>query len=130
MSDQSAVPQPGEELQGTIATTAIVGQLGARHRGGRLASAYLTRNLTEGSIPKNLWFLAWPQMVEGVLNVVDQMADLFWAGRGFGSRAIAGIGVAQTYTGMAMTGRMGIDTPMRAMVSRAVGAGDVGLANQ
>jgi Na+-driven multidrug efflux pump len=85
--------------------------------------------LTTGSIAKNLWFLAWPQVVEGVLNVVDQMADLFWAGRGFGSRAIAGIGVAQTYTGMAMTGRMGIDTAMRAMVSRAVGAGDVALAN-
>jgi len=100
-----------------------------RGRGGGRRTSYANLDLTTGSIPKNLWFLAWPQMVEGVLNVVDQMADLFWAGRGFGSRAIAGIGVAQTYTGMAMTGRMGIDTAMRAMVSRAVGAGDVALAN-
>ncbi len=100
-----------------------------RGGGGRRRSTYADRDFTTGSIPRNLWFLAWPQMIEGVLNVVDQMADLFWAGRGFGSRAIAGIGVAQTYTGMAMTGRMGIDTAMRAMVSRAVGAGDVALAN-
>ncbi|HLF09115.1 MAG TPA: MATE family efflux transporter [Dehalococcoidia bacterium] len=98
-------------------------------RRGRGRSARLDRDLTSGSIPKNLWFLAWPQMVEGVLNVADQMADLFWAGRGFGARAIAGLGAAQSYTQLMMTGRMGFDTAMRAMISRAVGAGDVALAN-
>jgi len=38
------------------------------------------RDLTTGSIPKNLWWLAWPQIVEGVLNVVDQIVDIIWAG--------------------------------------------------
>jgi len=90
---------------------------------------YATRDLTEGSIPRNLWFLAWPQVIEGALNVLDQMVDLFWAGRGFGSRAIAGIGVAQNYTQFIMTGRQGLDTAMQAMVSRAIGAGNVPLAN-
>jgi putative MATE family efflux protein len=96
---------------------------------GRRRSAYATRDLTTGSIPRNLFFLAWPQFIEGVLNVLDQMADLFWAGRGFGTRAIAGIGVAQNYTMLIMTARFGIDMAMRAMVSRAVGAGNIALAN-
>jgi putative MATE family efflux protein len=108
--------------------TAVQARPGGAGGGGR-RSAYATRDLTEGSIPRNLWFLAWPQIIEGVLNVADQMVDLFWAGRGFGSRAIAGIGVAQNYTQFIMTGRQGLDTGMQAMVSRAIGAGNIGLAN-
>ena len=46
-------------------------------------------------MPRNLWFLAWPQVVEGCLNVIDQVADLFWAGRYVGAQALAGIGVSQ-----------------------------------
>ncbi|MFH1140418.1 MAG: MATE family efflux transporter [Chloroflexota bacterium] len=100
-------------------------ELGGRRR----RSQYTTRNLTQGSVPGNLLFLAWPQVVEGVLNVVDQMADLFWAGRGVGAKAIAGLGVAQSYTQLIMTGRQGLDIGMQAMVARAIGAGRVGLAN-
>lgn len=37
----------------------------------RRRSDSATRDLTEGSIPKNLWFLAWPQVVEGLLSVID-----------------------------------------------------------
>lgn len=95
--------------------------------GGGRRSARATRDLTEGSVPKNLWILAWPQMVEGILNVVDHMADLFWAGRYVGVQAIAGLGVAQDYTRLIMTGRMGLDMGMQAMVSRAIGAGRVDL---
>ena len=101
--------------------------VGVAGRGG--LSAYVTRDLTQGSVPKNLWFLAWPQMIEGILNVVDQMADLFWAGRFVGARAIAGLGVAQNYTHMVMTGRIGLDMGMQAMIARAIGAGRVDLAN-
>ena len=102
------------------------GRNGSR-RGRR--STYVTRNLTEGSIPRNLWFLAWPQVVEGAMRVMDQLADLVWAGHGIGTRAIAGMGVAQQYTQMAFLARQGIDTGMRAMVSRAVGMGNMQLAN-
>ena len=55
------------------------------------------------------------------------MADLFWAGRYVGVQAIAGLGVAQDYTRLIMTGRMGLDMGMQAMVSRAIGAGRVDL---
>lgn len=88
---------------------------------------YTGRDLTTGSIPRNLWFLAWPQTVSGSLMVVDRMWDLFLAGF-LGFRVIAGIGVAQSWSMLAFTVRMGFDTSMRAMISRAVGAGDLKLA--
>ncbi|MBI4310138.1 MAG: MATE family efflux transporter [Chloroflexi bacterium] len=86
------------------------------------------RDLTQGSIPKNLWWLAWPQVVEGVLNVVDQLVDIIWAGL-ISISAIAGVGIAQTYRQLVMTGRMGLDTAMSAQVSRAIGAKNDALAN-
>lgn len=97
------------------------------HGGGR-RRIYTDRDLTTGSTPKNLWHLAWPQMVESMLNVADQLADIIWAGR-LGTNSVAGLGVAQTYVQTASTGRMGLDTAMRAMIARAVGAGDLPRAN-
>jgi putative MATE family efflux protein len=79
-------------------------------------------------VPKNLAFLAWPQVVEGLLNVFDQIWDLILAGQGFGFRAIAGIGSAQQITQLARTGRMGLDVALRAMVARSVGEGDRNMA--
>ncbi len=92
------------------------------------ARAVAHRDLTEGSIPKNLWFLTWPTMVTGVLQIADNAAELIWAGF-LGFRAIASIGVAQTWIQLFNSGRMGLDTATRAMVSRAVGARDLPLAN-
>jgi len=99
----------------------------AQRVAGRQA-LYRGRDLTSGSISRNLWFLAWPQMAESVLNIADQVLDLVWAGR-LGAHAIAGLGVAQSYVALVMTGRMGFDTASRAMISRAVGARDIPFAN-
>jgi putative MATE family efflux protein len=93
--------------------------------GGR--RRYVARDLTTGSIPRNLWGLAWPQVVEGAMRVVQQFMDLFWAGF-LGTRSIAGVGVAQQWVQLIWTGRQGVDTSTRAMVARAVGGGDVALA--
>ena len=92
-------------------------------------SAYATRDLTTGSIPKNLVFLGWPMMGTSMFRVVDQLTDLVWAGLGFGTNAIAGIGAAQLWVQISMSSRQGLDTAVRAMVSRAVGANDLALAN-
>ena len=119
MSEDAAVPRD-EQPSGAAE------QARAPRAGGGRASEYAKRNLTEGSIPKNLWFLAWPQAAEGLLNIVDQMADLFWAGQGFGVRGLAGVGAAWSWASIPMSGRQGLDTAMRAMVSRAVGAGRYG----
>ena len=60
--------------------------------------------------------------------MVDQLADLIWAGR-IGFQALAGLGVAQTFLMMLMTARMGLDAGMRSMISRAVGAREIAYAN-
>ena len=86
------------------------------------------RDLTRGSVPRNLWNMAWPQMADSALTVVDQIADLFWAGR-MGYKTIAGLGVAQTYILIYSTARIGLDAGMRAMISRAIGANDREYAN-
>lgn len=105
------------------------GRRGGGGGGGRRRSAYATRDLTQGNISKNLWFLAWPQMIEGTLNMLDRVADLFWAGRFFGFHALGGLTVAQLYTNLVMTGRMGLDMGMQAMIARAIGANRIQLAN-
>ena len=61
--------------------------------------------------------------------MLDRVADLFWAGRFFGIHAIGGLAIAQLYTGLIMTGRQGLDMGMQAMIARAVGAGNIRLAN-
>ena len=117
-------PPPSASAEPGVDPSRTEGPSGTR--GGR-RSAYATRDLTTGSIPRTLLFLAWPATVNGSLRMVDQLADLVWAGF-FGSLAIAGLGVAQQWSGMALTARMGMDMGMRAMVSRAMGTGDTRLA--
>src|SRR6185503_7504592 len=43
--------------------------------------------------------------------------------------SIAGVGVAQQWVQLVWTGRQGVDTSTRAMVARAVGGGNIALAN-
>ena len=117
-----AVPLPAPEA------AQVAPEFGTAGRRGR-KSAYAERDLTVGSVPRHLWFLGWPMMVSGLLQSVDSVLDLFWAGRGFGARAIAGLGVAQQWVLFTWTLRMGLDTSTRAMVARAVGAGNIPLAN-
>ena len=111
-----------------------------RGRGGRRGGSsnwddrrrkrWATVDPTTGSIPKKLFGMAWPQVTESVLNIGDQMVDLIWAGRlPGGFRAIASLGIAQSFTQFSRTARQGLDTSMQAMISRAVGAGNIRLAN-
>ncbi len=86
------------------------------------------RDLTRGSIPGNLWFLAWPQLTEAVLGVLDQIADLIWVGR-LGFQAIAGMGLVQAFIVAAVTFKTGLEVAARAMIARAVGAGRTEYAN-
>lgn len=83
--------------------------------------------MTEGSALKNLFFLAWPQVTEGTLTVIAQVADMFWAGR-LGYQAVAGLGVGQIYMMMALSARAGMDAAMRALIARAIGARQISQA--
>ena len=94
----------------------------------RRRSALSRRDLTKGSIRNHVWYLGWPQVAEGFLGVVDQVADLVWAGR-IGFHAIAGLGAAQAYLSTIMMARMGLDSSMRSMIARSVGARRIAHAN-
>ena len=96
--------------------------------GGGRPRRRTTRDLTRGSIRRHLWYLGWPQVAEGSLSVVDHFADLIWAGR-LGFQAIAGLGVAQTYLMMVFMVRMGLDSAMRSLIARSIGARNTAYAN-
>jgi putative MATE family efflux protein len=132
MRDGLDTPNPRSATDGQLEETNVpsaVSDAGVS-RSGRRRPRSTYRDLTSGSIPKSLAHLAWPQAAEGVLNVAYQMVDLIWAGRlPAGIQAIAGVGVGQTFTQLGFMARQGLDNVTRAMISRAVGAGDIQLAN-
>ena len=122
-SSKSAKTSPESSASTSRSAFSARMQAARRRRG-----SHVTRDLTKGSVPRNLWYLSWPQVSEGALTVVDQVADLIWAGR-LGYQAIAGLGVGQIIIMVAMTARMGLESGMRAMISRAIGARQVRYAN-
>jgi putative MATE family efflux protein len=99
----------------------------SRHPKGRLSS-YITRDLTTGSVSRTIWFLAWPQMVDHGFMWANRLVDVILAGT-MGFQAIAGVGIAQSYTEFAQMTRRGLDISMSAMIARAVGAKDYAMAN-
>ncbi|MSP78283.1 MAG: MATE family efflux transporter [Dehalococcoidia bacterium] len=122
-------PDNGDAAVVSTATLEGVRVSGEGGRGGGRGSR-TSLDLTTGSVPKKLFHQTWPQVAEGMLNVVDQLIDLVWAGLlPGGFRAIAGLGIGQSFTQLAMMARQGLDQSMRAMVSRAVGAKNIPLAN-
>ncbi|HLB28405.1 MAG TPA: MATE family efflux transporter [Dehalococcoidales bacterium] len=121
-AEQNSTPAP---INGDSESASIA--LG--RRGGRGNRVYA--DLSEGSIPRHIFRLAWPQVIEQTLNIIDQVIDMFWAGRlPGGFRALAGLGVAQTFSQLGFMSRQGLEQSTRAMVSQAVGAGNLPLANR
>ena len=118
-SDQTAKP---------TTSSRTVPRRNAADRPSRRRSALARRDLTKGSIRNHVWYLGWPQVAEGFLGVIDQVADLVWAGR-LGFHAIAGLGASQAYLSTIMMARMGLDSSMRSMIARAIGARRVAYAN-
>ena len=101
-----------------------------QRRTGARAARYADRDLTTGSVPRNLWSLSWPQMIGGIFGALDQITDLFWAGLSGGFAAMGGLGVAQAYARIVTTGRTGLDLGMQAMLTRAIGARRLDLVNR
>ncbi|MSP78284.1 MAG: MATE family efflux transporter [Dehalococcoidia bacterium] len=131
VAPDGAPPLSGEdpdEEDSSLVATATLGGGGAR--GGRGGRGRQRLDLTTGSVPKKLFHQAWPQFAENILNVIDQMVDLVWAGLlPGGFRAIAGLGIGQSFVQVANFARQGLDQSLRAMIARAVGAGNIPLAN-
>lgn len=98
-----------------------------RIRGARRGGVF-DRDLTQGSITKNLWALAGPAIAENLMNTLDTTVDLIWVGR-LGAAPLAAVGVGGTLVRLISTARMGLATGTRAMVARFVGADDMPGAN-
>lgn len=94
----------------------------------RKRNAAFDRDLTKGSITGNLWTLTWPSAVSGTIMMLGPTIDMIWVGS-LGSAAIAGVGVAGMAAMVIGSARMGLSTGTRALLSRAIGAGDEQGAN-
>ena len=96
-------------------------------RGGR--GARFERDWTQGSILKNLVFLSWPMTVTQTVMSLGPTIDMVWVGK-LGSAAVAAVGVSGIAVQLAQGIMMGFTTGMRALIARAIGAGDTQGANR
>jgi len=78
------------------------------------------KNLTNGSIIKNVWYLAVPLMVGYVLRDTFNIVDMVFVGK-LGPTAIAAVAMAGFILGLVYVAAMGIGTGTVAMVARFVG---------
>jgi putative MATE family efflux protein len=85
--------------------------------------AAFSRDLTQGSIIRNLLTLSWPMIVTTSLMMIGPTIDMIWVGR-LGSVAIAGVGVAGMIVMLVNALLMGLSTSLRAMIARSIGAND------
>jgi putative MATE family efflux protein len=86
------------------------------------------RNWTQGNIFRNLLSIAWPMIISNVLNSIGSTIDLIWVGK-LGAASVAGVGVAGMLVQLLDALKIGLDMGTRAMIARAMGAGDHKKAN-
>ncbi len=84
----------------------------------------MTRDLTQGSIVKNLLQLSWPMIVMEATYMVSQIWDMLWVGKGVGSAAIAAIGVGSIVMMVVSTFDASFMSGSRALIARFMGARD------
>ncbi|HIH96673.1 MAG TPA: MATE family efflux transporter [Thermoplasmata archaeon] len=88
----------------------------------------IDRNLTVGSISKNIWFLAVPMILTSFLQDFFSIVDMFFVGR-LGPSAIAAVSMGGVIIGIIMVAVMGISVGAIALVSRYIGRKDSDSAN-
>ncbi|MBI2851004.1 MAG: MATE family efflux transporter [Chloroflexi bacterium] len=86
------------------------------------------RDWTKGSITGNLVSLGWPMMVSGSLNMLGPTIDMIWVGK-LGAASIAGVGVSGMIVMLVNSAMMGLYQGLRAIIARAIGAGNPEEAN-
>ena len=86
------------------------------------------RDLTKGSIIGSLWTLTWPTTISGTIMMLGPTIDMIWVGS-LGSSAMAGVGVAGMAVMVINSAKMGLNTGARALLARAIGAGNDQGAN-
>lgn len=81
------------------------------------------RDLTSGSILKNLLILSGPLLVSNFIQTLFNLADMFWVGK-LGPASLAAVAAAGSILMMVFMLAMGISVGTAALVSRFVGAKD------
>lgn len=82
--------------------------------------------LAEGqpvSLNRQLFHLAWPSLVENLLQTMLGFVDLVFVGQ-LGPDAIAGVGLGNQLMFLLQVSFMGLSVGNQALVARAIGAGD------
>src|SRR6056297_1388333 len=79
-----------------------------------------SEEITEGSLPRALLFLATPLVVQQYVVVLQQIVDVFWLGRVSGD-AVAAVGVVAPLVGL-----LGLATHVGMLGSRVLVAQNVG----
>jgi putative MATE family efflux protein len=88
------------------------------------------RDLTQGSIVKNLLHLSWPMIVMEATYMVSQIWDMLWVGKAGGTNSIAAIGIANLIMMLLSTIDMTLISGARAMIARFIGARDMESAKK
>jgi len=89
--------------------------------GGKIHLKKDSRDLTEGSIVRNLWYLALPMIAGNLLQDALNIVDMIFVGW-IGPDAIAAVGMGGILLHMTFVLSIGISTGTVAMVSRFIGA--------
>ena len=75
------------------------------------------------SLNRNLFNLAWPSLIENLLQTMLGFVDLVFVGQ-LGAVAIAGVGLGNQLMFLLLVSFMGLSVGNQALVARAIGAGD------
>lgn len=85
--------------------------------------------ITEGSIPRALVFLAVPLVAQNLVQVVNAAADVFWLGR-LGDGAVAAVGLNQPVIALLMVPVMTAMIGTQVLVSQRIGSENDGGARR
>lgn len=81
------------------------------------------RDLTEGSIARNIWFLSFPTIITSGLWDLFNIVDMIFVGK-LGPTAIAAVSICGIMMGIIFTIAVGITTGSVALIARFFGARD------
>ncbi|MBP9761257.1 MAG: hypothetical protein KBD15_03405, partial [Candidatus Magasanikbacteria bacterium] len=84
-------------------------------------SEHNVKDLTTGSIPKQLWSLAWPMMLSMFFYTLYGIVDTFWVSK-LSTEAIAAVSISQVTLFVMVALSMGIAVGSSVMMAMSIGA--------
>ena len=90
----------------------------------------LDRSIVEGPIPRAVWLIAWPTMVQNLIGGLQGVVDHALVGRFVGYAGNAAIGVAIQIFIVVIAFVMSVFSGMGVLVARFAGANDIAKVNR